>query len=166
MTMQPLINREDLAKYRQIAKSPNNDKLNESILEAQLLDLKPLLGEKLFDKIISNPEQHAELLNGSIYTHDGIEYSNYGLKMTLSYFAYARYVMFSHVTDTPYSVIEKRNAESQPVANETKKSMHNTNREMAGKVWSNVRAYLQRSNYRDYSGCATVSQPIRFTKII
>lgn len=162
--MQPLITRDDIAKYRQIAKSPNNDKLSESILDAQLLDLKPLLGEKLFDKIITSPEDHAELLDGGIYAHDGIEYSNYGLKMALAYFTYARYVMFSQVTDTPYAIIEKRNTDSQPVTPETKKSIFNTNREMADKVWSNVKIYLQRKGDPDYKGYT--SKPlIRFSKI-
>ncbi|MCR5863076.1 hypothetical protein LRS05_13480 [Flavobacterium sp. J372] len=162
--MQPLITRDDIVKYRQIAKSLNNDKLNESILEAQLLDLKPLLGERLFDNIIALPEDYTELLDGGVYTHDGIEYSNYGLKMALAYFAYARYVMFSHATDTPYAFVEKRNTDSQPVTSETKKSLFTTNREIAGKVWNNVRMYLQRTNYADYTTCA-VRPAIRFTKI-
>lgn len=162
--MQPLITRDDIVKYRQIAKSPNNDKLYESILEAQLLDLKPLLGERLFDNIIARPEDYAELLDGGVYTHDGIEYSNYGLKMALAYFAYARYAMFSHVTDTPYAFVEKRNPDSQPVTSETKKSLFTTNREIAGKVWNNVMMYLQRTNYPDYTTCA-VRPSIRFTKI-
>lgn len=162
--MQPLITRDDIAKYRQIAKSPNNEKLSESILDAQLLDLKPLLGEKLFDKIITNPEDHDELLDGGVYIHDGIEYSNYGLKMALAYFAYARHVMFSHVTDTPYAIIEKRNTDSQPISPETKKSVFNTNREMANKVWSNVKVYLQRNDYPDYNGY-TSKPGIRFSKI-
>lgn len=162
--MQPLITRDDIAKYRQIAKSPNNDKLNESILDAQLLDLKPLLGEKLFDSIVANPVSHKDLLDGGIYTHDGIEYSNYGLRMALAYFAYARYVMFSHVTDTPYSIVEKRNPDSQPIASETKKSVFNANREMANKVWSNVRAYMSRKKYPGYAESAT-KPTIRFTKI-
>ncbi|MGV3459916.1 MAG: hypothetical protein ACO1N9_05605 [Flavobacterium sp.] len=163
--MQPLITRDDIARYRQIAKSPNNDKLNESILEAQLLDLKPLIGERLFDKIMANPDEHTELLDGGVYIYDGIEYSSYGLKMALAYFAYARYVMFSHVTDTPYSIIEKRNADSQPIAAETKKSVYANNREMAGKAWANVRAYLQRTNYPDHENCGIVRPSIRFTKI-
>lgn len=162
--MQPLITRDDIVKYRQIAKSLNNDKLNESILDAQLLDLKPLLGEKLFDKIIARPEDYAELLDGGIYTHDGIEYSNYGLKMALAYFVYARYAMFSHVTDTPYAFVEKRNADSQTVTSETKKSLFNTNREIASKVWNNVKMYLQRTNYKGYTTCA-LKPALRFTKI-
>jgi hypothetical protein len=162
--MQPLITRDDITKYRQIAKNPNSDKLNECILEAQLLDLKPLLGEKLFDKITAGSENHNELLEGGIYTYDGIEYSNYGLKMALAYFAYARYVIFSHVTDTPYAIVEKRNTDSQPIPAETKKSVYNTNREIAGKVWSNVKMYLERTYYPYYKGC-NVKPAIRFTKI-
>lgn len=165
MTMQPLITRDDIAKYRQIAKTSNSDKLNESILDAQLLDLKPLLGEKLFDNIIASPQNHSELLDGGVYTYDSIDYNNYGLKMALAYYAYARYVMFSHVTDTSYAVVEKRNSESQPITPDTKKSIFNTNREMAAKVWNNVKIYLQRKSYPDFNGCTGINPPMRFTKI-
>lgn len=78
--MQPLITRDDIAKYRQISKTPNSDKLNEMILDAQMLDLQPLLGENLYNKLIASPADYHELITGGIYEHNGITYTNYGLK--------------------------------------------------------------------------------------
>lgn len=101
MLNQPLITRNDIARYRQISKSSNDAKLNEMILDAQLLDLQPLIGESLYNKLLVNPADYEELLDGGIYEVDGIGYTNYGLKMVLVYFGYARYIMFSSVTDTP-----------------------------------------------------------------
>jgi len=164
--MQLLITRSDIAKYRQIAKTPNNDKLNEMILDAQLLDLQPLLGESLYNKVIASPNDYEELLTGGIYEHDGISYTNYGLKMVLAYFAYARYIMFSSVTDTPFSVVEKLNPESRPAEAATKKTLYTLNRDAAMQLWQNVRNYLIRTKHADFKcGNTTVSGGLRFTKI-
>lgn len=165
--MQLLITRNDIAKYRQLSKTPNNDKLNEMILDAQLLDLEPLIGESLYNKLIAAPEAHEELMNGGVYEHDGISYTNYGLKMVLSYFAYARYMMFSSVTDTPFSVVEKLNSDSRPVEASTKKTIYSLNRDAAMQLWENVRNYLIRTKHHDYN-CSSInaSGGLRFTKIV
>lgn len=149
--MQPLITRSDIARYKQIAKSSYDDKLNEQILDAQLLDLQPLLGENLFQSIMTAPEPHTDLLNGCIYEHDRISYQNYGLKMVLAYFAYARYTMFSSVIDTPFSMVEKLNDSSRPTEPLAKKTVYNLNREAAMQLWGNVQNYMTRTGYPYYT---------------
>ena len=164
--MQLLITRSDIARYRQIAKTPHNDKLNEMILDAQLLDIQPLLGENLYNKLIALTDGYEELLEGGIYEHDGISYTNYGLKMALAYFAYARYMMFSSVTDTPFSVVEKLNDNSRPADGTTRKSIYNLNREAALTIWDNVKNYLTRTGQPDFKYCAASPQRgLRLTKI-
>lgn len=164
--MQSLLTRSDIARYRQIAKTSNDDKLNEMILDAQLLDLQPLLGERLFNEIMDKPDEHTELLNGGIYDHNGISYSNYGLKMVLSYFAYARYLMFGSVTDTPFSVVEKLNSDSRPIEASAKKTMYQLNREAALQIWSNVNNYLIRTKHPGFTKCkSSATKGLRFTKI-
>jgi len=163
--MQPLITRSDIARYKQISKTPYDDKLHEQILDAQLLDLQPVIGESFFNKILSAPEDHADLLEGCIYEHDGISYTNYGLSMVLTYFAYARYMMFSSVIDTPFSVVEKLNDNSRPVDALAKKTVYNLNREAAVQVWENVKNYLIRTDHPDYKTCRTRQGGFRFKKI-
>ena len=164
--MQPLITRNDIARYRQLSKTPHNEKLNEMILDAQLLDLQPLLGESLFNKIIAAPAEYEELMTGGIYEHDGISYTNYGLKMVLSYFTYARYMMFSSVTDTPFSVVEKLNSDSRPVETPVKKTIYSLNRDAAVQLWENVRNYLIRTKHPDFISAKTANaRGLRFTKL-
>jgi len=155
--MQPLITRNDIAKYRQIAKTPHDAKLNEMILDAQLLDVQPLIGEALYNKIIASPQGYEELFEGGIYETDGIGYTNYGLKMVLAYFAYARYIMFSSVTDTPFSVVEKLNPDSRPVDPAAKKTIYNLNRDAAFTIWENVKRYLVRTRQPDFAMAKTLS---------
>lgn len=164
--MQPLITRSDIARYKQIAKTPFDDKLHEQILDAQLLDLQPLIGERFFNKIIANPDAYSSLLSGGVYVLDGIEYTHYGLSMVLTYFAYARYMMFSSVTDTPFSVVEKLNENSRPADATTKKTLYNLNREAAMQVWQNVHNYLTRINHPDYKkACDGTPGRFRLKKI-
>jgi len=162
--MQPLITRNDISRYRQIAKAVNDDKLREMILDAQLLDLQPLLGEEFYNKILAAPEDYTEFLNGGIYEHDGISYTNYGLKMVLAYFAYARYMMFSSITDTPFSVVEKLNSESRPADRTDKKSIYNLNRDVAMQLWGNVKSYLIRTGILQNS-CHLSKSGLRFKKV-
>jgi len=165
--MQPLITRNDIAKYRQLSKLPNDAKLNEMILDAQLLDLQPLIGESLYNKLLANPEGYEELLDGSIYEVDGIGYTNYGLKMVLAYFTYARHIMFSSVIDTAYSVVEKLNDNSRPADASTKKTIYSLNRDAAFQIWENVKKYLIRTKHPDFHHCQnTPTKGLRFEKIV
>lgn len=165
--MQPLITRNEIAKYRQISKSPNDAKLNEMILDAQMLDLQPLIGESLYNKILSSPEDYNDLLEGGSYEADGIDYTNYGLKMVLAYFAYARHIMFSSVTDTAYSVVEKLNDNSRPADVSSKKTIYSLNREAAFQLWENVQHYLIRTKHPDFIHCKkTTATGLRFKKIV
>ncbi|PZR24449.1 MAG: hypothetical protein DI539_00290 [Flavobacterium psychrophilum] len=165
--MQPLITRNDIAKYRQISKSPNDAKLNEMILDAQMLDLQPLIGESLYNKLLSTPEEYQDLLEGGIYEEEGIDYTNYGLKMVLAYFAYARHIMFSSVTDTAYSVVEKLNDNSRPADVSSKKTIYNLNREASYQIWENVKQYLIRIKHPDFGNCQrSTKKGLRFKKIV
>lgn len=165
--MQKLITRNDIAKYRQVSKTPNDDKLNEMILDAQILDLQPLLGENLYNQILANPADHEELLAGGVYEVDGIGYTNYGLKMVLAYFAYARHIMFSSVTDTPFSVVEKLADNSRPVETSSRKTIYGLNRDAAFQIWKNVKKYLIRTKHPDFTHCKkNTSRGLKFKKIV
>lgn len=165
--MQPLITRNDIAKYRQIAKSPNDAKLNEMILDAQMLDLQTLIGESLYNKLLASPEDYQDLLEGGTYETEGIGYTNYGLKMVLSYFVYARHIMFSSVTDTAYSVVEKLNDTSRPADAASKKNIYSLNRDAAFQIWENVKKYLIRTKHPDFTNCQKAdSKGLRFKKIV
>lgn len=164
--MQLLITRNDIARYRQVSKTPNDAKLNEMILDAQMLDLQPLIGESLYNKIMAAPEAYEALLEGGIYEVDGIGYTNYGLKMVLAYFAYARYMMFSGFTDTPFSVVEKLSPDSRPVDAASKKTIYSLNREAAFQIWENVKRFLVRTNHPDFVVSGTQSSSgLKFKKI-
>lgn len=164
--MQLLITRNDISRYRQVSKTPNDAKLNETILDAQMLDLQPLIGERLYNKILVAPDAYSALIEGGVYEVDGIGYTNYGLKMVLAYFAHARYMMFSGVIDTPFSVVEKLNPDSRPVDAASKKTIYSLNRDAAFQIWENVKRFLVRTDHPDFVVSGTQSScGMKFKKI-
>jgi len=145
------INRTDVALYKQISATVYDDVFNSITIEAQIQDLAPLLGERLFNDINNNIEDYNELLDGGTYTYNDILYTNYGLKAVLSYYFYARYQMFGGVIDTPFSQIEKlEGAESRPTSENTKKALYQMNRDSAFNVWKSVENYLIRTKNELY----------------
>jgi len=166
--IQPLITKDEIAQYKQISKTPNNDKINQIINEAQLLDVSVLLGNEFFNKIIKDPSSYTDLLDGGDYIYKDVTYTNYGLKMVIIYYTWARYVMFGSQIDTPFSMVEKLNGDkSQPVSEASKKSAYSTSRDEAFQLWENVRLYLIRTDNPDYKKCKIPpnSRGFRMTKI-
>ena len=140
-----LVNRIEIAKYLQISKSVNEDKLNEMITKVQINDILPLLGTDLFNDLLTNTTStgNASLLNGGSYIANGINYINYGLKSVIVHYVDAYYKMFGDATDTPFGLVNKLNSnESKPVDYSTKKTLYTENKKVAFTIWENVRDYL------------------------
>lgn len=143
----PLINIDEIRKYKQISGSIETDVINQYILEAQIQDLAPLLGESLYNAIIETPEDFETLLNGNKYVYDDKKYTNYGLNAVLAHYAYARYVRFGSYIDTPFSFVEKKNDTSDRVSESGKTNLYNLNRDTAFNYFKNVLLYMQRKGY-------------------
>lgn len=165
-------NRADVSIYKQISKTVYDDVFDPIMIETQLQDIAPLLGERLFNDINNNIENYTDLLNGGMYEYNNITYSNYGLKAVLSYYFYARYQMFGGIIDTPFSIVEKlEGAESRPTTDKTKKDLYQMNRDSAFNVWRSVENYLIRTNnplfgINTVGKCTTVNRNnITFSKI-
>ena len=164
------INRNDVSLFKQISKTVYDDVFDSIVIETQIQDIAPLLGERLFNDIGNNIPNYATLLNGGTYLHEGITYSNYGLKAVLSYYFYARYQMFGGIIDTPFSIVEKlEGSDSRPTSDKTKKDLYQMNRDSAFNIWRSVENYLIRTKnplFGNESFCAPVSrQNITISKI-
>lgn len=156
-----LITKADIAVYKQISVTLKDDIIDEYILDAQIQDVAPLLGEKLFNAILKTPADYTDLLTAGEYTVGGETFTNYGLKAVLAYYAYARYKMFGSVVDTPYGFVEKlEGAESRPESDFSKKSLYNLNRDSAFTIWKSVENFLIRTKVDLYGpcGCNTPSK--------
>lgn len=155
MLQNKLIDREGIRVYKQISKTVvNDDRLNDIIILTQIDDIRPLLGEELFNDIINNASNYTDLLDGGAYDYNGKTYQNYGLKAVLAYYVYARYAMFGAQIDTPFGLVEKLGGnESERVDTSFKKTMYQTNRQSAFNIWLNVNDYLIRNNVSLFGSC-------------
>lgn len=147
MLQTKLVTRADIAQYRQLSQTVYDSVLDSVIIETQILDIKPLLGEFLFNAIMKNPLGYQDILNGGTYTYLTEEYENYGLKAVISFYVYARYKMYGNEIDTPFSTIEKlEGADSRPISDKSKKDKYQLNRNAGFDVWRSVELFLLRTN--------------------
>lgn len=150
----PIITLSELQKYKQISASGNDSKLNQLILEAQFQDLRPLMGERLFNAVLkdvkdtsnTNGTTYTKLLNGGEYVCNGVTFYQAGLKAVLANYVYGRKVMWGGVVDNPFGATIKLNRNSsEPVDYATRKSFYNENKDLAFNVWLSVSRYLART---------------------
>ncbi len=118
-----LISLSDFTPYKAISSNINaTKKLEPYILEAQEFDLRPILGEELYNALVADFElspplqTYADLFNGCTWTIAGHTYKHDGLVPALCYFAYARYKLNSNTEDTAFGTVVKRNNESEPAS--------------------------------------------------
>jgi hypothetical protein len=172
MLQAKLITKDDVRQFKQISVTLDDDDIifDQFIIDAQIQDVGPLLGEELFNAVLKTPEDYEDLLNGGEYTVDGKTYTNYGLKAVLAHYAYARYRYFGAAVDTPYGFVEKQEgADSRADNQQTKIKVYNLNRDSAFTIWGSVENYLVRMQVPLYgsNGCRTHRSPngIKLSKI-
>jgi hypothetical protein len=166
MLQQKLINRDEIREYKQISKTANDDRLNDIIIQVQINELRPLLGEDLFNAIMNDAVSYTDLLNGGVYEVSGITYQNYGLKAVLSYYIDAYWKMFGDVTSTPFGNVTKLSGgESEPITDGFRKSIYIMNKQSAYNIWLNVELYLRRTNEPLYNICNVKRNKFNFRKI-
>lgn len=163
MIITPLITRQEIQQYKQISNSIHNNKLNELILQAQMVDLFPLLGEQLYYDILNNTSNWTELLEGDTYEYNGITYTNVGLKAVLVHYTYARYALYGDVIDTAFGLKEKLNNDvSKQVDISMKKTLYEHNCNYAFNLWLNVENYIMRKNIVLYIKCSNENKNKNF----
>jgi hypothetical protein len=140
------VNRQQIAEIVQLSNTLKIDTFNNILLQTQLEDIAPLLGEKLFNDIMKFPENYNEILNGSVYDYKGITYSNYGLTPVIAYYFDARYKMFGNLIDTPFSNVVKLNENSMPISDKMKDAVYQSKRQTAFTIWKSLENFLIRTN--------------------
>jgi hypothetical protein len=125
MTDKVLISVDDMRKIRPLAKEIPSARIDFCILEAQLNDLQPAMGEKFYFDFLARFDQfldskytvYQELLLGKAYTYNGDNYIYEGLARGLSYFALARFCNNNPINLTAFGITVKSNGtESTPAS--------------------------------------------------
>lgn len=114
-----LITLEDLKEIRPSLSISDNADVDSIILEAQELDLMPLLGIELYYLLRDNPEDYDELINGADYSYGTSTIHWAGIKKMLSYYALARIYSVKNYQDTDSGLMKKTNEFSENVSEAT-----------------------------------------------
>jgi hypothetical protein len=125
--MKALITVDTIKQYRPLSKEISIDRIAPYILEAQLNDIQPMLGDTLFTDLVKkfattgDPmyASYQELLFGKEYTPTGsagpILFD--GIAPAIAYFALARFFEGNPVNVTRFGVVQKLNENfSEPVS--------------------------------------------------
>lgn len=150
--MEHIITTEEIRDLgRPISDKVDEDKLLSYIYETERLNIKPTLGDKLFSEVLkhSENEQNTEdnmyiLINGGEYTDKRGDYHMLsGLKMAISYFVYAQYVMDGDFQLTRAGIVIKDNAYSSHVSSKERSDCYNNALTAANGFLNEVKDFLK-----------------------
>lgn len=109
--MEHLITPDEVGKYgRPISARTDADKLTAYIVEAEQMNVKPVLGDELFLSILEKGEEDEKfclLLSGGTYEFNGRLFTFAGLKSAMSYYVFAKYLMVGDFNATRFGVTMK-----------------------------------------------------------
>lgn len=145
--MIPLVTIQKAQQFKQVSNSINTAKFNETVLQCQMTELYPLLGEQLYFDLMNNIANYTALLEGGTYEFQGITYPNVGLEAVISHYWYAYHSFYGDQIDTAFGLREKLNTDvSKQVDKTMKKTMFELNCRYAYNLWLNVERFLTRTN--------------------
>ncbi len=93
--MNKIVTATEIKNYKDIGNKIDENKINPIIEQAQLTELKDMLGSEFYFDVLNNLDNpiYQDLLSGSTFTYNEITYNQDGLKaLTADYFM-AKYVM-------------------------------------------------------------------------
>ena len=115
-----IITKADILVYRPTAVL-DDDRIKPYILEAQNMDLKPVLNDVLFldfmknyDNVDTAYDKYRDLLNGKEYTYEGQTIKCDGIKPMLCYYALARFIVNNPLNVTRMGIVVKATQQSEP----------------------------------------------------
>lgn len=145
--MEHLLTPEEVLKSgRPIGGKVDKEALLAYITEAEQLNIKPVLGDALFLDILSQEEDetYAMLLSGGTYTAcDGELYSFVGLKVALSYFVFAKFVMVGDFQTTRYGTVFKESDYSTHISSKERSDAYNDALEVGNCYLNDCVRYLK-----------------------
>lgn len=150
-----IITVDDIPSLKDTGNKPDRDKLNPIIDQAQDVELRDYLGMHFYFDVLTNLSNpiYSDLLEGSIFQHDGVQYVHEGLKAMLIDLVYARFMAEINVNVTPFGATTKLTPNSEPVSQAALKDKAQQNRESAASKWEIIKLYLDqnKANFPNYN---------------
>jgi len=166
-----LVEKADFGDHLQISKHGDFDKfMHPHILNAQMYDVRPSLGDNFFIDVIDNEIEanYVLLLEGGSYTYQNKKYFFEGLKKVIVHYSFARYVMQSGSIDTPTGLVIKKSEHSEPIDAKATARENEYHRSLASAALNDIIDFLKRKR-QDYPlfecEIVSVSKKTRITPV-
>lgn len=141
---------------RPIGGKTDHARIQAYINEAEQLNIKPVLGDRLFLDILSRGEEDERyklLLSGGTYTDGkGHPHQFAGLKCALAYFVFAKNVMVGDYQTTRYGVVLKESDYSTHLSSKERADCYNDTLEVAAGYLRDCLLYCRHASLPTASG--------------
>ena len=128
----------------------SNDKLLERIIkETEFVDFKKLAGECIYSGIL------AEIASDTGMSEELTDIMESGVYDTISYLAYANWLLQANVVNTYSGAVQKQTQYSEPISSGQIKNLNTYNREIALEYWKTVEPLLNEYFGTDACGCGS-----------
>ena len=143
--MRQLLITNDEFKSRARVVSSNIDaaKIEAFIHEAEIMDLKPMLGD-LFVDVMNNNQHYQVFVEGGILILNDKRIEIEGLKTALAYFAFARMARNGDAVLTRYGFVNKENTNSYRAEQEQREQVYNDCMAIGKKCVDECMRYMRR----------------------
>ena len=173
--MNNIITANEAKTLKDLGNKIDEQKVNSIIEQAQITELKDVLGSKFYFDVISNINNSAyqDLLSGSTFSYDGVSYYQDGIKALLADYFYAKFVLVINTNITPFGATVKHSPDSEPADRNSLKDISTQQMQLAGARWEIIRMYLDANRttfpkWRDNNSCegqSSSERTFRFRKI-
>lgn len=120
---------------RPIGGKVDHEKITSYITEAEQMNIKPVLGDKLFLDLLANGEENEKyqtlLAGGTYIANNGELYSFVGLKCCIAYFVFAKNVMVGDFQTTRFGTVLKESDYASHISTKERSDCYNDTLEVA-----------------------------------
>ncbi|QIH37885.1 hypothetical protein G7A72_03300 [Flavobacterium sp. Sr18] len=145
--MNNILTSTEIKNYKDIGNKIDESKINPIIEQAQLTELKSVLGDRFYFDLLNNlaTTKYQPLLDGCSFTYCGITYQHDGIKALLSDYFMSKYVLQVNTNFTPFGATNKVPQDGEIADRNSLKDIATQQLQLAGARWEIIKMYLNAS---------------------
>lgn len=145
--MNNILTSTEIKNYKDIGNKIDESKINPIIEQAQLTELKSVLGDRFYFDLLNNlaTAKYQPLLDGCSFTYFGITYQHDGIKALLSDYFMSKYVLQVNTNFTPFGATNKVPQDGELADRNSLKDISTQQLQLAGARWEIIKMYLNAS---------------------
>lgn len=142
--MNNILTATEIKNYKDIGNKIDENKINSIIEQAQLIDIKALLGDRFYFDLINNLSNpiYQPLLDGSSFTYFDINYTHDGIKALLADYFMSKYVLSINTNFTPFGATVKTPQDGEIADRNSLKDISTQQNQLAGARWEIIKLFL------------------------